>query len=154
MTPHAELRMLAEAATPGPWVHWFEEGPWGDGNEVVVRKAHATSTLANLNRHENAAANAAYIAAANPTRILALLTETERLTARVARLEGATKEALSAAVAMHSLLERAAQDRCRPQVAVASDRMFEIMMQDHARHIENARAALAPEPTTSQETPA
>ena len=69
-----ELRRLAEAATPG---EWFASGKKEIG---YISKADDQScgmliSLADANTHEDAA----YIAAANPSRILALLDEVERL---------------------------------------------------------------------------
>ena len=60
MTPDlAELRRLAEAATPGPWEHDGEGEVWGRGYDMIS--------------HPCMVADARYIAAANPSVVLALL---------------------------------------------------------------------------------
>lgn len=72
-----ELRRLAEAATPGPWLKYHDE--WsicGDSGHIA---------------HCEVRSDADYIAAANPAVILALLSERDALRDRVAELEGALK---------------------------------------------------------------
>lgn len=74
MTTDIEVRKLAEAATPGPWIagddedsDYFLVGPH-DGDGIVFRpvvKLHPQN-------------NAAYIAAANPATILSLLDRLEK----------------------------------------------------------------------------
>lgn len=67
---YEELRALAEAATPGPW-DWranMEEG-------FVVHERPAGTIYSFSNSKENAA----FIAAANPATVLALLAENGRL---------------------------------------------------------------------------
>jgi hypothetical protein len=70
----AALRALAEAATPGPWVSfsgYVWRGEWDSGDCVAEGVSDG---------------NAAFTAAANPTEILALLDEVERLRATLARV--------------------------------------------------------------------
>lgn len=80
-----DLRKAAEAATPGPWfatdgVVWEIIQPTYDSGTPEQSK------IADTNPQD-----AAYIAAANPQAILALLDERDALTARVVALEKALK---------------------------------------------------------------
>lgn len=85
-----ELERLARAATPGPWELWLAYdarphdvvGPvsWKDpkaqcGRIVSIQHSGATDTRYGPEQ----SANAAFIAAANPATVLALLDENERL---------------------------------------------------------------------------
>lgn len=105
----AELRAKAEAATPGPWIVW--NGPEYEGGGADLCIGAGETWLANMDHRINGqnpfgfpgwaqvsecdiastsdeqAANAAFIAAADPTTLLALVDEVERLRARVAELE-------------------------------------------------------------------
>ena len=93
MSEHAELRRLAEAATPGPWKHESQKDESGsyqtvqwvmagdpEWAHVLVAEDHAT-VLHGPHVEIPAEANAAYIAAANPATILSLLDEIDRLRA-------------------------------------------------------------------------
>lgn len=69
---HAELRRLAEAATPGPW--YVEKRPhtyW------EMRTKYGSLIFRDANE-----CDAAYIAAVNPKTVLGLLDEIERLRLR------------------------------------------------------------------------
>ncbi|CAM3896818.1 hypothetical protein CCOS865_02208 [Pseudomonas reidholzensis] len=92
-----DLKQLAEAATPGRWV---TDGDYVNehGNVLFAYVAHEkggriAEAFANclVNTDEQCRANAAYIAAANPEAILALLAEIEQLEAK-ARLAGVAAE--------------------------------------------------------------
>ncbi len=96
MTDHAELRRLAEAATPGPWTLYVPEdyqGPEelpGYGVEcaegrAIVWGALEPETGCQFDR------DAEFIAAANPNTILALLDEIDQLKAENEVLRGALK---------------------------------------------------------------
>jgi hypothetical protein len=88
----AELKRLAEGATPGPWeVH-------GDTSDYVVSRAPvshcgdgnvicAEPDLIMEASREHWPANAAFIAAANPTVVLSLLTKLEAAERLVEALE-------------------------------------------------------------------
>ena len=65
----AELRALAEAATPGPWTR-LDTG--SEGCSVVASGRRRVARLTHLDLAE-CRADAAYIAAANPQTVLALL---------------------------------------------------------------------------------
>lgn len=87
-----ELKRLAEATTPGPWKHYTQThggltvvgaGPTTLETDVAVCDSRGLTKAQNAN-------NGAFIAAANPAVILALLE-------RVRRLE----EALNAHIATH-----------------------------------------------------
>lgn len=90
MTDHAELRRLAEAATPGPWrdvksqawVSRNSQGPSDKTGSVLIAVCGKMKDreLVRFNA-DRWRANAAFIAAANPIAILALLDEVERLRA-------------------------------------------------------------------------
>ncbi|MFW4586569.1 ead/Ea22-like family protein [Pseudomonas aeruginosa] len=97
MTDHAELRRLAKAATPGPWILYVPEdyqGPEelpGYGVEcaegrAIVWGALEPETGCQFDR------DAEFIAAANPNTILALLDEIDRLKAENEVLRGALKQ--------------------------------------------------------------
>ncbi|HBO9008113.1 TPA: ead/Ea22-like family protein [Pseudomonas aeruginosa] len=97
MTDHAELRRLAEAATPGPWTLYVPEdyqGPEelpGYGVEcaegrAIVWGALEPETGCQFDR------DAEFIAAANPKTILALLDEIDGLKAENEVLRGALKQ--------------------------------------------------------------
>lgn len=80
--PTDELRQLAEAATPGPWLPTalpLGDGARSFGNYVVtgLGSGYPGALLEGM----RSGADAAYIAAASPDRILALLDERDRLTA-------------------------------------------------------------------------
>ncbi|MDY1143041.1 ead/Ea22-like family protein [Pseudomonas aeruginosa] len=88
MTDHAELRRLAKAATPGPWILYVPEdyqGPEelpGYGVEcaegrAIVWGALEPETGCQFDR------DAEFIAAANPNTILALLDEIDGLRSRL-----------------------------------------------------------------------
>ena len=95
-TPNlAELRQLAENATPGPW---YLDGPWWYGDDD---SAYCISTAEDAGRiavtiappryifggeREVRDANARFIAAANPAAVLALLAERDALAAKVERV--------------------------------------------------------------------
>jgi len=78
---HAELARLAEAATPGPWVADVSSAKSYASVRVVngpaTRTGKATilrlQTALNSQRAEEALADAAFIAAANPAAVLALI---------------------------------------------------------------------------------
>lgn len=76
-----ELRRLAEVATPGPWVHRNNDGSIGSVDAVsgpMVAQTQAMRTPGEqCNKERNA--NAAFIAAANPTAILSLIARIEAL---------------------------------------------------------------------------
>jgi len=71
----AELRRLAEAATPGPWAY----APISAESELGKHLPRRT---------EQEEADARYIAAADPAAVLALLDERDALAAEVERLRG------------------------------------------------------------------
>lgn len=70
MTDHAELRRLAEAATPGEW-------RTGDGDDSLPDCVLSGEFVV----CEHAGGDVDYIAAANPKTVLALLDEIDRLKA-------------------------------------------------------------------------
>lgn len=86
MTDHAELRRLAEAATPGPWEY---QAPLkilaADRTSIVlIALSHAS--------YREDEANSRLIAAANPKAILALLDEIDGLKAENEVLRGSLKQ--------------------------------------------------------------
>ena len=70
-----ELRQLAEAATPGPWNVDKDFPKKVMANDYCIALLH---DYAEDNRDDTGAVNAAYIAAANPTAILALLDDLDQ----------------------------------------------------------------------------
>lgn len=77
----AELRRLAEAATPGPWAI---EPDCYDGNEEMWCAWHRLGPF--VLAGANPRADSLYVAAAHPQAVLALLAENERLRAALLRL--------------------------------------------------------------------
>ena len=61
---------------------------------------------------------------------------------RIEQLEEALTIALSALVAATSLLKRSEDEKVKPSRAVASNKIFRLMMADYERAEDNARAAL------------
>lgn len=97
MTDHADLRRLAEAATPGEWSAVWEEGDdtaWpnlfpiiqAENGETVIGNEGFYSDL------EQDKANAQFCAAANPKAIIAPLDEIDGLKAENEVLRGALKQ--------------------------------------------------------------
>ncbi|MCS8361542.1 ead/Ea22-like family protein [Pseudomonas aeruginosa] len=93
MTDHAELRRLAKAATPGPWScnrHWaIVGGPTLEFTNGAAQQQIAMACWQSWMREEELRNNAAFMAAANPKTILALLDEIDRLKAENEALRGA-----------------------------------------------------------------
>ena len=86
MTQHSKLKELAEKATQGPWTSYR------NGYAIVVAdtEPHAAKTTQNIclvhdhkNNDPQADKTASFIAAANPTTILSLLSEIESLKEQV-----------------------------------------------------------------------
>ena len=69
-----ELKLLAEAATPGPWAHGVT---WIEHLGGIV-------TLGNTARSKQ---DVAYVASANPSTILALIAERDELLAKLDRAQ-------------------------------------------------------------------
>ena len=105
---HAELARLAEAATRGPWVSEHSVDEWG----VSVIASNETGHISNPTRGQVchvsvvagasgddpdlAQANAAFIAAANPATVLALLAEIAALRAACDNANGHWKKTQAA----------------------------------------------------------
>lgn len=94
----AELRRLAEAATPGQWVTDDEE-IGGGGKIVAIYVAHKDGgrigqVFANclVPTDAKCRANAAFMAAANPTAVLSLLSECESLSSAMGSPDEITAE--------------------------------------------------------------
>ncbi|HCF3885658.1 TPA: ead/Ea22-like family protein [Pseudomonas aeruginosa] len=87
MTDHAELRRLAEAATPGPWGRdgFYIHTTRKEGGTTYVE---TWNTLAGIARKENAE----FVATANPKTVVALLDEIDRLKAENEELRGALEQ--------------------------------------------------------------
>jgi hypothetical protein len=88
MSDYAELKRLAEAATPGPWwdeknLHWYQPMTM-----VVSEKCQVARFVRNevqysctVGKAEREWANAEFIAAANPAAVMALIAERDQLKA-------------------------------------------------------------------------
>lgn len=87
MTDHAELRRVAEAATPGPWScnrHWaIVGGPILEFTNGAAQQQIAMACGQSWMRDDELRNNAEFIAAANPQAILGLIAEVERLRSRL-----------------------------------------------------------------------
>ncbi len=83
MTDHAELRRLAEAATPGPWScnrHWaIVGGPTLEFTNGAAQQQIAMACWQSWMHEEELRNNAAFMAAANPKTVLALLDQIDGL---------------------------------------------------------------------------
>jgi hypothetical protein len=92
-TQHDDLKAAAERATPGPWYcetgddsHWFALVNEAERDLTIHYKYCAGRSSA---VRDQIYANAAYIAAANPARILAMIAEIDTLRAeRTTVLQG------------------------------------------------------------------
>lgn len=74
---HAELKRLAEGATPGPWTTCVRMG----GDAIVDAPSRPVARIDYRRDEASRYAEAAFIAAANPAVVLALLSEIEGLKA-------------------------------------------------------------------------
>jgi hypothetical protein len=142
MTDFDELRRLAQAATPGPWDH--EAGSVGAGDEWVVDS---------FKDHE---ADAAFIAAANPATVIALLDERDELRIQLRTAQDATvtfaherdaaRADLAAANARLEMwwkeLENAngVRDKYKAENAALRERITELENQPYRVEIEQTRA--------------
>lgn len=81
------LEAAARAATPGPWCQDYKKFShvYPTGQSSTLSKPIA---VVNGGTHTGTMTNAAYIAAANPAAVLALIDEVRRLRAAVARVRG------------------------------------------------------------------
>lgn len=95
-----ELRKLAEAATPGPWHFHQDDGTALDISEVCIPRPEEDVDLSIASLLEDR--DGAFIAAANPATVLALLD-------RVERAEAAT-ERIREAVSGHPECDRYSED--------------------------------------------
>lgn len=94
MTDHAELRRLAKAATPGPWVTDAQQNGAifnieSESGDMCIAMSQENPAPTRLEINEQRRANAEWIAAANPKTILALLDEIDGLKAENEVLRGA-----------------------------------------------------------------
>ncbi|MEZ6725935.1 ead/Ea22-like family protein [Pseudomonas aeruginosa] len=90
MTDHAELRRLAKAATPGPWVTDAQKNGAifnieSESGDMCIAMSQENPAPTRLEINEQRRANAEWIAAANPKTILALLDEIDGLLAQHGR---------------------------------------------------------------------
>ena len=97
MTAPDELERLARAATPGPWIRSGCRRKMGDEDCIMVGPdgfLMAALPIGQPRDHAGAFNDAAFIAAANPATILALLSERAELLATVERMRGALETKL------------------------------------------------------------
>lgn len=101
------LRELAEKATPGPWE--AESTRFGyDAHETpYVTPKTGMYNVAQFYNQGQAADDAAYVAAANPATVLALLDRLERAEAKAKREAEANRMRKPSARAWNSIVERA-----------------------------------------------
>lgn len=114
-----QLKALALAATPGPWVHRFDPGnPAGVQHGVKLEGEHGcwvADFLDNADRSTEGGGagerNAAFVAAANPAVVLGLIARIESLTTVPEQAPSTEQEwaKVDPAVAFH-LIERHAED--------------------------------------------
>ena len=83
----AELKALAQKATPGEW-EVRDAVPYGDGQVIFVGRNEDNREIARWNwHHGNTRNNIAFIAAANPATVLDLLTRLEKATEALHEIE-------------------------------------------------------------------
>lgn len=82
MTDYTELKRLAEAATPGPWVKYIS-------GVMPKNGLSAVALLAPLPDYED---NSAFIAAANPAAVLAMIGQNDYLELELSGVERAKQE--------------------------------------------------------------
>ena len=88
------LRESAEKATPGPWKPIEEHDEYGNGlDAVVARNGRVVFGAPQYDMGSVWDEDRAYIAAASPDRVLALLEEKASLQAEVERLRGLLADA-------------------------------------------------------------
>lgn len=121
----AQLKALAEAATPGKWV---TDGEYVNehGNVLYAYVAHEkggriAEAFANclVKTDEQCRANAAYIAAASPTAVLALLAEIERLKADNRSLRGSCAKTGSENAGLSRQLKKATRQSADARAELA-----------------------------------
>lgn len=110
---HAELARLAEAATAGPWFH---RQPGGDGaalDWIADHPDHGRHQKIICHRHSlyGGADDYAFIAAANPARVLALLAEIAALRVDLSRKHDACQIAQEQAMENGSRATQAERQR-------------------------------------------
>ncbi|MHA5404918.1 ead/Ea22-like family protein [Pseudomonas aeruginosa] len=82
MTDHAELRRLAKAATPGPWVTDAQQNGAifnieSESGDLCIAMSQENPASTRLEMNEQRRVNAEFIAAANPQAILGLIADLE-----------------------------------------------------------------------------
>lgn len=182
-----ELRAKAETATPGPWsnephmtLHGKEYGPRRiqvlDEDERWLRRsgsggAHSiTRDIVVVECNDNDAANAAFIAAANPQAIIALLDEIARLTAKAHENWRLAEEERHSANHWHARAEAAEAREAElrsalepfakaagmlEMVGAGNDPSDEIELSGEALHaaLRSAREAISQSPRTDEGRP-
>ena len=95
MSKWEELEKAARAATPGPWAakRWNDDDADTYGWNITVNGYLLPLCEMETDKPEECDANAAYIAAANPSAILELLAERDALKAENERLTNCLKKA-------------------------------------------------------------
>jgi len=100
----AELRRLAEAATPGPWTSLYRAQYWGEEEGDVIgpddREVGGAEFVQPLGKQETTRGQAWYrdtnfIAAANPVTVIALLDQLDAKEREIEGLHEAIKDALN-----------------------------------------------------------
>lgn len=96
MSDYSELKKLAEAATPGPWISagpsFGSDSPRYCEEVLVDREGDEDDTYtvceAPAGLRSESTSDMVFIAAANPATVLALISEVDRLTADNTSLRG------------------------------------------------------------------
>lgn len=125
-----KLKELALAATPGPWTGFVDKG-----RLVAIMPSGRPGDICTF-ADPPSDADAAFMLAATPDAILALIRERDDTLAALAVAREGAKDALASLVAAVSLLERGGKK------AAASDKMFGMMLSDYKASIARTRAAL------------
>ena len=99
----AELRRLAEAATPGPWSLTDGDPAMSGQHWTIRRQGVAGIRISGFTYGFNG--DAAYIAAANPATVLALLDDADALRAELAHMREARDNARAEVERLTALVE-------------------------------------------------
>lgn len=171
MTTNEELKKLAEAATPGPWrtgsiSRWcslphqhggnackYTNVSWNDDPAFFGRYVSVASDGAEIVGGDNygpklSLSDAAYIAAANPTRIQALLTELSELKARAEAAEAQVKAHLEELERLRATVAKIASQSIGDEIGdeeARSNADYELAYEECVRAARSIRTAKEPQ---------
>lgn len=129
-------RKAMEGVTPGPWAAFTDDSGHSPHTNIVavVPITACVFSLAGRNKRE---ADVEWISRCSPSAVSALLDEIDRLRAGPQEC-GAIIHAVASLAAAISLLERTP----KANKAAPSDRMFDQMLKDYRKALDDARQAI------------